>query len=202
MRRIFLLLAILPFFATAQIIKDNSKEVDPNKMDITKNIFRMLLSLSTDTKFSLTANYEREIKKPFTLYFKAGPAINREDVGPDAFGEEQYKWFFNAIASGEVRYYYNLNRRTRLQRTIRNFSAFYVSLEEQLVSKPIFIINNSGNEVLNGKNRQFVNIGFQYQKNETYFNLYFGTRFPGYVYSHTPTGIELLHGGIVIGRVF
>lgn len=202
MRQISLFLLLLPFFAKSQIIKDNTKEIDPNKMAINKNIFRVLLSASTDTKFSITGNYEREIKKPLTLFFKAGPAYSREYVNTDAFGIKQYKWIFNAIASGELRCYYNLKRRTRLQKTVRNFSAFYLSLEEQLVSNPIFIINKTGNEDLKGGNREFVNIGYQYQKNTTYYNIFLGTRFPGQIYNNTPTGIELIHAGVSIGRAF
>lgn len=202
MRLLFLFLGSLPLFAQSQIIKDNTKEIDPYKMEISKNIFRVLLSASTDTKFSITGNYEREIKKPLTLFFKAGPAYSSEYVNTDAFGTEQYKWIFNVMASGELRYYYNLKRRTRLEKTVRNFSAFYLSLEEQLVSNPIFIINKSGNEELKGGNREFVNIGYQYQKNTTYYNIFFGTRFPGQIYSNTPTGIELLHAGVTIGRAF
>jgi hypothetical protein len=200
MRLLFLFL-LLPFFAKSQIIKDNSKEIDPNKMEINKNIFRLLLSVSTDTKFSVTGNYEREIKKPFTLFFKAGPAFNREYIDTDAFGTEEYKWLFNAIASGELRCYYNLNRRIKFQKTVRNFSAFYLSLEEQLISKPILIINKSGDEVLKGTNSEFINIGYQYQKNTTYYNVYFGARLPGQIYNNTPTG-ELLHAGVTIGRAF
>ena len=202
MRQISLFLLLLPFFAKSQIIKDNTKEIDPNKMAINKNIFRVLLSASTDTKFSITGNYEREIKKPLTLFFKAGPAYSREYVNTEAFGIKQYKWIFNAIASGELRCYYNLKRRTRLQKTVRNFSAFYLSLEEQLVSNPIFIINKTGNEELKGGNREFFNIGYQYQKNTTYYNIFFGTRFPGQIYNNTPTGIDLLHAGVSIGRAF
>ena len=202
MRRIFLLVLLLPFFATAQIIKDNSKEPDPDKMEISKNIFRVLLSASTDTKFSITANYERELKRPFTLFFKAGPAYDREYVNTDAFGTKQYKWLFNAIASGELRYYYSLHRRTRLQRTVRNFSGFYLSLEEQFISKPLFILNKSGDEVMKGGNREFVNVGYQYQKNTTYYTIYAGARFPGRVYSNTPSGLDLLHAGVTIGRAF
>ena len=202
MRQISLFLLLLPFFAKSQIIKDNTKEIDPNKMAINKNIFRVLLSASTDTKFSITGNYEREIKKPLTLFFKAGPAYSREYVNTEAFGIKQYKWIFNAIASGELRCYYNLKRRTRLQKTVRNFSAFYLSLEEQLVSNPIFIINKTGNEELKGGNREFFNIGYKYQKNTTYYNIFFGTRFPGQIYNNTPTGIDLLHAGVSIGRAF
>ncbi|MEP6749770.1 MAG: hypothetical protein ABJB86_18675 [Bacteroidota bacterium] len=201
MRLVLLQLFLLPFFATAQIIKDNSKDTDPNKMEIDKNIFRMLLSASTDTKFSFTASYERQIIRPLTIFLKGGPAFNREYVTIDAFGTEQYKWLFNVTASGELRYYYNLPGRIKKQRTVRNFSAFYLSLEELLISKPLFILNKSGDVELKGKNSAFINIGFQYQKNTTYFNVYFGTRFPGQVYNNPPVGIELLHTGIIVGLV-
>jgi len=202
MYRIFLLVLLFPFLAIAQVVKDNSAGIDPDKMKIDKNIFRVLLSLSTDTKFSITGSYEREIKRPLTVFFKAGPAIDRASQGTDVNGTEQYRYIFNAIASGELRYYYNLNRRARLEKTIRNFSAFYLSIEEQLVSKPVFIMNKTGTEVLKGRTSAFVNIGYQYQKNTTFYNIYFGTRFPGQIYSNIPVGIELLHGGITVGRAF
>ena len=202
MKKLFLFSLLLPFFAKSQFIKDNSKVIDPSKMEINKNIFRVLLSASTDTKFSITGNYEREIKRPLTLFFKAGPAYNREYINTDAFGIKQYKWIFNAFASGELRYYYNLGRRTKLQKTVRNFSAFYLSVEEQLATKPIFIVNKTGSEELKGKNSEFVNIGYQYQANTTYYNIYFGTRFPGRIYNNTPLGIDLLHAGVTIGRAF
>jgi hypothetical protein len=203
MKHLLIFLTLLPLFAKSQIIKDNSKEIDPYKMEIQKNIFRVLLSASTDTKFSVTGNYEREIKKPFTVFLKAGPAYNMEQLGTDAFGNTQNKWTFNVFATGELRCYYNLKRRIRTQKTARNFSAFYASIEEQIVSKPIFSINKSGNEELSGKNRAFVNIGYQYQKISTYYNIFFGTRFPGKIYSYNPMGIEeLLHAGVTIGRAF
>jgi hypothetical protein len=202
MKQLLLSFLLLPLFTTAQLFKDNDKEIDPDKMEISKNIFRILLSLSTDTKFSTTASYERRILKPITVFMKAGPACNKQYIGTDAFGTEQYKWVFNAIASGELRYYFNLNRRIRLERTVKNFSALYFSVEELLMSKPLFILNKSGNEISKGRNSEFVNLGYQYQKFSTCFNIYFGTRLPGRIYSNTPSGIDLLHAGISIGKAF
>ncbi len=202
MKSLYLFLFLIPCYANSQIIKDNNKETDPYKMEIQQNIFRVLLSASTDTRLSVTGNYEREIKRPFTIIFKAGPAYNREYVNIDAFGEEQFSWLFNVFASGELRLYHNLNKRAKKGKTIRNFSAFYLSLEEQVVSKPIFIINKTGNENLKGKNSEYINVGYQYQKNSTYYNIFFGTRFPGKVYSNTPSGLALLHGGVAIGRAY
>jgi hypothetical protein len=202
MKQLFLLFALLPFFATSQIIKDNNTEIDTYKMEINKNIFRVLLSASTDTKYAIIGNYEREINKPFTFFLKAGPTYSGDYLNTDTIGTTTYHWFLNAFASFELRYYYNLKRRARNQRTVRNYSAFYLSIEEQLVSKPILIFNKSGNEVLEEKNRQFINIGYQYQKIRTYYNLYFGTRFPGPIYNDISSGIDLLHAGVMIGRVF
>ena len=52
------LFLLLPFFASSQFIKNYDKTIDPHKNEIGKNIFRVLLSASTDTKFSLTGSYE------------------------------------------------------------------------------------------------------------------------------------------------
>lgn len=202
MKTIFLFLIAIPFFSKSQIIKDNTKREDPNKFIINKNILRILLSTATVTKFSFTANYEREIIRPFSIFVKAGPAYDRQYLKTDANGNQQYKWIFNALISGELRYYYNLKKRAKSDKTIKNFSAFYLSVEELLVSKPIYIINKTGNEELEGKHKQYINIGYQYEKNSTFYNIFFGTRFPGEIYNNIPIGINLLHAGVTIGKVF
>lgn len=202
MKHFFFILLLAPLFLKSQSNSSKPNETDTRKSEIQKNILRVLLSASTDTKFSFTANYEREIIKPLTLFLKTGPAFDREYTNTDVSGNEQYKWLFNFLLSAELRCYYNLNRRMKLQKNVRNFSAFYFSLEEQLVSKPIIMINKSENEVSKGKNSAYINIGYQRQKYHTYYQIYLGTRFPGKIYSTIPAGIDLLHGGVTIGRVF
>ncbi|MEI9958623.1 MAG: hypothetical protein WDM90_20470 [Ferruginibacter sp.] len=98
----FLFVLLLPFSATAQIIKDNTKGIDPDKMTIDKNIFRVLLSLATDTKAGVMVSYEREIKKPFTFFLKAGPVFKKEPLGTDVYGNAEDKYFFSAMAAGEI----------------------------------------------------------------------------------------------------
>jgi hypothetical protein len=46
-------------------------------MQIKKDIFRLILTVAvpTDEDGTLTFSYERELKKPFTLVFKAGPSL-------------------------------------------------------------------------------------------------------------------------------
>ena len=202
MKRLLFLFFLFPLFATSQIIKLNENETEPDKSSIKENIFRVIFSVATDTKFSITGNYEREIFKPFTLFLKAGPAINRQLDSTDAFGDDQYKWILNVIGSAEVRYYFNLKRRGRLQKTTKNFTACYVGVEELWRSNPLFILNKSGKENIVGSNAPFINIGYQNQFKQTYFQIFFGTRFPGKIYSKTVTVFDLLHLGIAIGRVF
>lgn len=202
MRRFTYLLIVLPLFAKSQIVKINDKEIDPDKSKICKDIFRVSISASTDTKFSVAGNYEREIFKAFTFFIKAGPAYNRQYDSTDAFGNKQYEWIFNVIGAAEIRYYFNLHRRNRLQKTTKNFTACYLSIEELLRSSPVFILNKSGKEHIAGSNAPFINIGYQHQFKQTYYHIFFGTRFPGDIYAHTVSVLDLLHGGISIGLVF
>jgi hypothetical protein len=133
---------------------------------------------------------------------KAGPAFNKQHTMTDAFGTDQYKWTMNAVVSGEVRYYFTLLRRIKHQKTVKNFSAGYFSLEEMMQSKPLVIINKSGTETLSGNNSSYINLGYQKQVKLTYYNIFFGTRFPGKIYENSTDIFDILHGGITIGRVF
>ena len=96
----------------------------------------------------------------------------------------------------------NLKRREKTNKTVKNFSAFYLSIQEQIISKPIYIINKTGNEDLKGRNAEFINIGYQYEKLGTYYNIFFGTKLPGPIYNKVVSGFDLLHIGISIGRAY
>lgn len=202
MKHLFFLVLFLPILAASQVGKKNDNETDPNNMEINKNIFRIIMSLSSDTKLALNGSYEREIIKPLSIVFKAGPAFSREDLFTGTYGNEDYKWLMNLIASGELRYYFNLKRRIKLQKTSKNFSATYLSLEELLISKPIIVINNRGQKTAPGSSSLYINIGYQHQFKKSYGNIFFGTKFPGKAYDNSVDVFDLIHGGIVIGRVF
>ncbi|MEI9958622.1 MAG: hypothetical protein WDM90_20465 [Ferruginibacter sp.] len=75
-------------------------------------------------------------------------------------------------------------------------------MEALLISKPLYILNKSGNETLKAVSNRFINIGYQYQKNTTYYNAYFGMRLLKQDYNNLVSGLNLLHGGITIGRAF
>gem|GEM_PF-6215326 len=202
MKYLILLVLLFPLLAISQTSIDRSDELEPGKTEINKNIFRVLMSLSTDTRFSVTGSYEREIMKPFSLVLKAGPAFSKEYITTDPFGTEKHRWLLSLAASGEFRYYFNLSHRLKNQRTIQNYSGWYFSLEELLQTKPILIINKSGDETLSAGNRTYLNIGFQKQDKQTYYNFFAGTRFPGKIYENSVDVFDIIHGGITIGRVF
>ena len=192
----------VPILASSQMTQGIPGETDSSIREINKNIFRAIMGLSTDTKFSVQGGYEREIIKPFTLVFKAGPAFDKEYTMTDAFGTRQYKWSMSFAASGEARYYFNLGRRIKHQKPTRDFSAAYFSFEEMVQSKPVFILNKSSDETLSARSVTYINIGYQREVKQTYYNIFFGTRFPGKIYETSADIFDIIHGGISIGRVF
>lgn len=198
MKFYFLMLILITQTALGQSRYEDNE--DPFKTEIDKNIFRTLLSLSTDNQFSIQINFEHQIYKSFTFFLKAGPAISRSKIFfPNDYGE--YRFAFSAIASGELRYYFNLKRRIRLEKTTRNFSASYLSLEPFVTSKSLLIINNNGGEPKNANKGVYINLGFQKQVHKTYYHAFFGTRFGGKIYENSVDVSDIIHLGIGIGGI-
>jgi hypothetical protein len=202
MRNILLVILLLPVYAVSQMMPLPSKETDPHKDEINRDIARVLLSLSTDTKITFAASYERDIARPLTLLLKAGPGIDRRYDSMDTYGQKQYSWVINAMASAELRCYIGLRKRAIRGKTVRNFSAFYISAELLAKSGALIRISNPGSDRTNGYTRPFINIGYQKQVKKTYYNIFFGIRFPGKAYDNAVSGFDLLHAGVSVGRVF
>jgi hypothetical protein len=202
MKNMLLLMLLLPIYAISQNLPVNAKDTDQHKDEINKDIARLLISLSTDTKLTFTASYEREIARPLTLVLKAGPGIDRQYDSIDVYGQKQYSWVINAMASAELRCYIGLQKRARQSRTVRNFSAFYFSAELLAKSGALIRISNPGSDRTSGYTRPYVNIGYQKQFKKTYYNIFFGTRFPGRIYGDAVSGFDLLHAGVSVGKVF
>jgi hypothetical protein len=192
--KIFLLsLFIIPQLAICQV--NLLKYEDPYKMDIDKHIFRLLCTFTTGENLLFAACYEHEIKGPFTMVLKAGPSIFADDNSVD------YGIALAATASGELRYYFNLNRRIKYEKTIRNFSAGYLSLEPFVISKSLTILNDSGVEEKPASAGAYLNIGFQRQVKRSYVNVFFGTRFFGRIYSNSVDVFDIIQGGVAFGLV-
>jgi hypothetical protein len=194
MRHLVLFLFFIPAASICQV--GSSTDDDPYKMEITKNILRAMCTFTMEVSTEFTICYEHEIKRPFTLVLKTGPSLFTGDPSSDdGVG-------LTATASGELRYYYNLNRRKKLKKTIRNFSATYFSLEPFIKSKYLIIAKGPGVESLTKNSGAYVNIGFQKQFKRFYLNTYFGIRSPGKIYSNSVDVLDIIHGGITIGHVF
>ena len=71
MKFYFLILILITQTALGQSRYEENE--DPFKTEIDKNIFRTLLSLSTDNQFSIQINFEHQIYKSFTFFFKNRP---------------------------------------------------------------------------------------------------------------------------------
>ncbi len=79
-----------------------------------------------------------------------------------------------SIFSAELRYYFNLNRRTAKNKNVTNYSAAYIGLQPYTASNPF---NDDDNYALDyeGNNGAFFNLGIQKQfRKHFYYNLYAG----------------------------
>ena len=192
--KIFILsLFIVPQLAICQV--DPLEYKDPYRMDIDKHIFRLLCTFTTGENLLFIGCYEHEIKRPFTVVIKTGPSIFAGDNSVD------YGIALAAIASGELRYYFNLNRRIKHEKTVRNFSAGYLSLEPFVISKSLTILNDSEAEEKPASAGTYLNIGFQRQVKRSYVNVFFGTRFFGKIYSNSVDVFDIIQGGVAFGLV-
>lgn len=169
------------------------KEIDMFASDIEKNVFRLTL-MAYDDIYPFTFSYEREIIKPFTVVLKAGPSFESSNFDP-------VEYSINAFASGELRYYYNLRRRIRKQKTVRNFSANYLSLEHSILSDPIAVINQSRSDAMEGSRGLFVNIGYQKQFKQAYFNVFLGAKINVDDFKEGILSADTYHYGIAFGIV-
>ena len=134
-----------------------NKQTDSSCTEMQKNIFRCIITFPffpLDESTSITATYEREIKRPFTFVLQTGPSFSIHKFGTS---NNPYQSSINAFASGEFRYYFNLNRRIKKGKLVKNFSTNYFSLQQYVVTNPLLIINDS--RAFYGNSSSFINVG-------------------------------------------
>ena len=174
-----------------------AQQKDMFAMDIEKNIFRASFTLIApdDEGLPFLFSYEREIRKPFTLVISAGPSFRGLGAGSSGY-------VIHGFASAELRYYFNLMRRIKKEKTVRNFSATYLSIQESLLSGPIALVNVLSVTAAKGKARTFLNLGIQKQFKQKFLNLYLG---PGLHFNDLDKGewvlIDDFHVGFTLGFV-
>jgi hypothetical protein len=199
---IFLLILIVPSFLFAQNI--NSKSSEKYLIKIDRNIYRLVLTepLAKDyeTNAILSFNYERQIVKAFSLSAKMGIGTSIKKFGPIG---KQYQYSFHAYSNVEARYYFTLNRRIRKEKYIKNFSSPYLSVEQNLFTNSIGLINQNTKDAMAGNTATYLNLGYQIQTGKLYLGAFFGVQLAGKSFSkYADYSLSILHGGVNIGYVF
>ena len=172
-----------------------TKPEDPFKMEIEEHNFRGMLNFVLENKLEIAVNYEHKIINPFTFLIKIGPTIVPDHIYDDEAGEIE----ISAMGSVEFRYYFNLKRRIRLAKTVRNYSASYISIEPFARSNSLVVFDNPGDEETPGRFDVYLNIGFQRQFKRSYFAAFAGVVLRD-VYDES-NGFNFVRIGFSVGRV-
>lgn len=189
--------SFIVFILLGSVTSSCAQEKDMFSMDIEKNIFRASATfiVPDDEGWRLSFSYEREIRKPFTFLVAAGPSFSSRSA-------ETVELAIYGYMCAEFRYYFNLMHRIKKEKTVRNFSATYLSIQENLFSGPIALINMSRENADKAKALTFLNLGIQKQFKQGYFNIFLG---PGLHFNDLDKGewvlVDDFHAGITLGIV-
>ncbi len=106
---------------------------------------------------------------------ESGAAVNVQTFG-DLYdsSKSKHQFAFSVFGSVESRYYFNLAHRIKKEKAVRNFSAFYLSLQEYMLSNPFLLINQKASRAYQGNIQTFLNIGWQKQIQSLYLHVYAG----------------------------
>ncbi|MDI9365306.1 MAG: hypothetical protein QM541_10175 [Flavobacterium sp.] len=170
-----------------------------------KGIFRA--SITVPIGISVNVSYELKLKKNLTLvpqaslfsYFK----IRGEYIGSPSYTNYQSPSLLASIFSAELRYYFNLNRRTAKNKNVTNYSAGYIGLQPYTASNPF---NGDDNYALDyeGNNGAFFNLGVQKQFHKHfYYNLYAGALIGSRSFKGSyAANVDPAHVGLTLGYTF
>lgn len=173
MKKIYwIILIIFPAFCFAQ----KSKNVDAYRDRIDNNIYRVVATqYAPGYLYSLSFQYEKRIKKSLTLLAQMGTGIDVQHFGNlDNRLNKKYQYAFSAFGSVESRYYFNLAHRIKKEKAVHNFSAFYLSLQEFILSNPFIFVNQTAGNSTQGNIQTFFNLGWQKQYQSLYLHVYGG----------------------------
>lgn len=178
----------------------NSKEKLRVSHDIKHNALRASLTLpiliSQDPAI-IAINYEHRLgKSPFSIIGTLGTSIYFFGSGLNRIGDK-IKWHLHGLFSSELRYYYTLKKRERLDKNTKNFTAGYLSLQPYYLTDPYLLIDER-KEFSSGNQGVFLNIGYQWQAGRGYIGTFFGVRLAG-TYFNAATYQTKIQTGIVIG---
>ena len=167
-----LLLLLLPALSFAQ----SSKNKDSHRDSINHNIYRVVATqYAPGYLYSLSFQYEKRLKKSLTLLAQTGTGIDVQPFGNiDNRFNKKHQYAFSVFGSVESRYYLNLAHRIKKGKAVHNFSAFYVSLQEFILSNPFIFVNQTASSATQGYIQTFFNFGWQKQYQSLYLHVYGG----------------------------
>ena len=153
-----------------------SKNIDIGRDSIYNNIYRIVATqYAPGYLYSLSFQYERRLNSSLTLLAQTGTGIDVQPFGNiDNRFNKKHQYAFSVFGSVESRYYFNLAHRIKKGKAVHNFSAFYLSLQEFILSNPFVFVNQTASNATQGNNQTFFNFGWQKQYQSIYFHLYGG----------------------------
>lgn len=185
---------------------NNIKQKD-YKPVLNSDIFRISitqpLAKDYETSAIFSFSYERKIIGAVTSVSKIGCGISVKNFSPRNNENGQYS--FHAFGSEELRYYFNLMHRIKKEKSVTNYSSPYISLEQNIFSNAIGLVNQNSKDAVQGSTNTYINIGFQAQPSSKhiYIAAYLGVRCGGKSLSKFyDESISRIHGGLTIGYVF
>lgn len=176
-----------------------------NHYILPKGILRA--SITVPIGISANVSYELKLKKNLTLvpqaslfsYFKT----RGEYIGSPSSTNYQSPSLMASIFSAELRYYFNLNRKTAKNKKVTNYSAAYIGLQPYTASNPF---NDDDKYALDyeGNNGAFFNLGIQKQfRKHFYYNLYAGALIGSRSFKGSyAANVDPAHIGATIGYTF
>ena len=199
MKAIIFFLLLFPSIPISAQLK-NSKEKQQVSHEIKQNALRLSLNvpiiISQDPIY-LGLNFEHRLgKSSFSLISTASVATYTSFLGKGSLGSKN-KWSYHGFFAGELKYYYNLRRRERLNKNTKNFTAGYLSLQPYVLTNPFLLVNEVSKNA-SGHTGAFLNIGYQWQTSNIYVGTFFGVRLLGNYFVEN-SYITRIQAGIVIG---
>ncbi|RWZ87455.1 MAG: hypothetical protein EO766_11400 [Hydrotalea sp. AMD] len=186
MKKTFLLIIFLfPFWGIAQeLTSDDTKstlqmKLDENQYSISKDIYRLIISTPLkDLSYyvpdiMVLGNYEHALYNNVSIVASAGIRMCNKSFGlyvPNPVSS------YHFTGSAEIRYYYALQKREKKLRPTQNFTGGYLSISQYFLTNPFTIIskaeNVSNKDAAPGQAIIYLNIGYQKQWKQFYFNCF------------------------------
>lgn len=157
----FLIIELLfPLSIYAQKVRKISADTGWGKIE--SNIYRITLMQPMFTDYEsdgiLAGNYEHKLTNKFSMVAKLGLGFATDNFGP---AENLTRSSFHLFGALEVRYYFSLERRIRKMKAVLNYSAPYISLEQNIITNHIALINKAKDGAMIGQTALYFNVGYQ-----------------------------------------